>query len=96
MVIDRFAFCHSKLQVQQTNLQDQIEIQMDHDLEREQKVGQVLDTNTPEDKSGRTILDLNIIEYCSNSSKEQYPLLVLLFYFLYCKIEEMILLENWL
>jgi len=40
-----------KPQVQQTNLQDQIDIiQMDHDLEREQKVDQVLDTITPEDK----------------------------------------------
>ena len=40
-----------KPQVQQTNLQDQIDIiQMDHDLEREQKVDQVLDTITPVDK----------------------------------------------
>ena len=40
-----------KPQVQQTNLQDQIDmIQTDHDLEREQKVDQVLDTITPEDK----------------------------------------------
>ena len=40
-----------KPQVQQTNLQDQIDIiQMDHDLEREQKFDQVLDTITPEDK----------------------------------------------
>ena len=40
-----------KPQVQQTNVQDQIDIiQMDHDLEREQKVDQVLDTITPEDK----------------------------------------------
>ena len=40
-----------KPQVQQTNLQDQIDmIQTDHDLEREQKVDQVLDTITPDDK----------------------------------------------
>ena len=40
-----------KPQVQQTNLQDQIDIiQTDHDLESEQKVDQVLDTITPEDK----------------------------------------------
>ena len=40
-----------KPQVQQTNLQDQIDmIQTDHDLEREQKVDQVLDTITPNDK----------------------------------------------
>ena len=40
-----------KPQVQQTNLQDQIDmIQTDHDLEREQKVDQVLDTITPVDK----------------------------------------------
>ncbi len=40
-----------KPQIPQTNLQDQIDIiQMDHDLEREQKVDQVLDTITPEDK----------------------------------------------
>ena len=40
-----------KPQVQQTNLQDQIDIiQMDHDLEREQKFDQVLDTITPDDK----------------------------------------------
>ena len=33
------------------NLQDQIDIiQMDHDLEREQKFDQVLDTITPDDK----------------------------------------------
>ena len=40
-----------KPQVPQTNLQDQIDmIQMDHDLEREQKFDQVLDTITPDDK----------------------------------------------
>ena len=40
-----------KPQVQQTNLQDQIDIiQMDIELEREQKLDQVLDTITPEDK----------------------------------------------
>lgn len=40
-----------KPQVQQTNVQDQINIiQMDNELEREQKVDQVLDTITPEDK----------------------------------------------
>ena len=40
-----------KPQVSQTNLQDQIDIiQMDHDLEREQKFDQVLDTITPDDK----------------------------------------------
>ena len=40
-----------KPQVQQTNLQDQIAIiQMDIELEREQKLDQVLDTITPEDK----------------------------------------------
>ena len=40
-----------KPQVQQTNVQDQIDIiQMDNELEREQKVDQVLDTITPEDK----------------------------------------------
>ena len=40
-----------KPQIPQTNLQDQIDmIQTDHDLEREQKVDQVLDTITPEDK----------------------------------------------
>ena len=40
-----------KSQVQQTNLQDQIDIiQMDNELEREQKFDQVLDTITPEDK----------------------------------------------
>ena len=40
-----------KPQVQQTNIQDQIDvIQTDHELEREQKVDQVLDTITPEDK----------------------------------------------
>lgn len=40
-----------KPQVQQTNVQDQIDmIQTDHDLEREQKVDQVLDTITPEGK----------------------------------------------
>ena len=40
-----------KPQVPQTNLKDQIDmIQTDHDLEREQKVNQVLDTITPEDK----------------------------------------------
>ena len=40
-----------KPQVKQTNLQDQIDmIQTDHDLEREQKVDQVLDTITPDDK----------------------------------------------
>lgn len=40
-----------KPQVQQTNVQDQIDmIQMDNKLEREQKVDQVLDTITPEDK----------------------------------------------
>ena len=40
-----------KPQVQQTNLQDQIDsIQKDHDLERVQKVDQVLDTITPNDK----------------------------------------------
>ena len=40
-----------KPQVPQTNLQDQVDIiQMDHDLEREKKVDQVLDTITPEDK----------------------------------------------
>ena len=41
-----------KPQVQQTNVQDQIDIiQMDNELEREQKVDQVLDTITPEDKN---------------------------------------------
>lgn len=40
-----------KPQVQQTNLQDQIDsIQTDHDLESEQKVDQVLDTISPNDK----------------------------------------------
>lgn len=40
-----------KPQVQNTNVQDQIDIiQMDNELEREQKVDQVLDTITPEDK----------------------------------------------
>ena len=40
-----------KPQIQQTNVQDQIDIiQMDNELEREQKVDQVLDTITPEDK----------------------------------------------
>ena len=40
-----------KPQVQQTNVQDQIDmIQTDNELEREQKVDQVLDTITPEDK----------------------------------------------
>ena len=40
-----------KPQVQQTNVQDQIDIiQMDNELEREQKVDQVLDTITPDDK----------------------------------------------
>ena len=40
-----------KPQVQQTNLQDRIDIiQMDNELEREQKLDQVLDTITPEDK----------------------------------------------
>ena len=40
-----------KPQVQLTNLQDQIDIiQMDNELEREQKFDQVLDTITPEDK----------------------------------------------
>ena len=40
-----------KPQVQQTNVQDQIDIiQMDNELEKEQKVDQVLDTITPEDK----------------------------------------------
>lgn len=40
-----------KPQVQQTNVQDQIDIiQMDNELEREQKVDQVLDTIIPEDK----------------------------------------------
>lgn len=40
-----------KPQVPQTNLQDQVDIiQMDHDLEREQKFDQVLDTITPEGK----------------------------------------------
>ena len=40
-----------KPQVQQTNVQDQIDIiQMDNELEREQKVDQVLDTITSEDK----------------------------------------------
>lgn len=40
-----------KPQIPQTNLQDQIDIiQMDHDLEREQKFDQVLDTITPDDK----------------------------------------------
>ncbi len=43
-----------KPQVQQTNLQDQIDmIQTDHDLEREQKVDQVLDTITPNDKKSK-------------------------------------------
>ena len=36
------------------NLQDQIDIiQMDHDLEREQKFDQVLDTITPDDKKSK-------------------------------------------
>lgn len=40
-----------KPQVPQTNLQDQVDIiQMDHDLEREKKFDQVLDTITPDDK----------------------------------------------
>lgn len=40
-----------KPQVQQTNVQDQIDIiQMDNELEREQKFDQILDTITPEDK----------------------------------------------
>lgn len=40
-----------KPQVQQTNFQNQIDsIQTDHDLEREQKVDQVLDTITQNDK----------------------------------------------
>ena len=40
-----------KPQVQQTNVQDQIDIiQMDNELEREQKVDQILDTITPDDK----------------------------------------------
>ena len=40
-----------KPQVQQTNVQDQIDIiQMDNELEREQKFDQVLDTITPENK----------------------------------------------
>ena len=40
-----------KPQVPQTNLQDQIDIiQMDHDLEREQKFDQVLDTITTDHK----------------------------------------------
>lgn len=40
-----------KPHVQQTNVQDQIDIiQMDNELEREQKVDQVLATITPEDK----------------------------------------------
>lgn len=40
-----------KPQVQNTNVQDQIDIiQMDNELEREQKVDQVLATVTPEDK----------------------------------------------
>ena len=40
-----------KPQVQQTNVQDQIDmIQTDHELERDQKVDQVLETITPEDK----------------------------------------------
>ena len=40
-----------KPQIPQTNLQDQIDmIQTDHDLEREQKVDQILDTITPNDK----------------------------------------------
>ena len=40
-----------KPQVQQTNVQNQIDIiQMDNELEREQKVDQVLDTITPVDK----------------------------------------------
>lgn len=40
-----------KPQVQQTNLQDQIDIiQMDNELERVQKLDQVLDKITPEDK----------------------------------------------
>ena len=40
-----------KPQVQNTNVQDQIDIiQMDNELEREQKVDQVLDTITPEYK----------------------------------------------
>ena len=40
-----------KPQVQQTNVQDQIDIiQMDNELEREQKVDQVLDTITSNDK----------------------------------------------
>lgn len=43
-----------KPQVQQTNLQDQIDIiQTDHDLESEQKVDQVLDTITPNDKKSK-------------------------------------------
>ena len=43
-----------KPQVQQTNLQDQIDmIQTDHDLEREQKFDQVLDTITPDDKKSK-------------------------------------------
>lgn len=40
-----------KPQVQQTNVQNQIDIiQMDNELEREQKVDQVLDIITPEDE----------------------------------------------
>lgn len=40
-----------KPQVQNTNVQDQIDIiQMDNELEKEQKVDQVLDIITPEDK----------------------------------------------
>ena len=40
-----------KPQVQQTNLQDQIDIiQTDHELERDQKVDQVLETITLEGK----------------------------------------------
>ena len=43
-----------KPQVPQTNLQDQVDIiQLDHDLEREQKFDQVLDTITPDDKKSK-------------------------------------------